>query len=90
MDTNQANIGSIETFLLCEGPTGFEKKMNPLKFFDKFSQGPARDQSDTKIAFNIFSALLTMPKNFLFMAMQIFKMPLFILCHLIGCLSRCK
>ena len=58
-------IGSTETFLIiiffflflfrfviCEGSTGFEK-MNPPKFFETFSQGPARDQPGTKIAINI-------------------------------------
>ena len=39
-------------FVICEGPTGL-KKINPPKFFNKFSQGPARDQSGTKIGIHI-------------------------------------
>ena len=33
---------------MCEGPTVFEIKINPPKYFDKFSQVPARDQPGTR------------------------------------------
>ena len=42
---------------LCVKVPQVMKKINPHKFFDKFSQGPARDQPGTKIAIMIKAAL---------------------------------
>ena len=58
----QADIGSTKTFLIViffsvslyvKVPQVLKNKLNPSKFFDKFSQVQARDQPGTKIAIDI-------------------------------------